>query len=148
MVLSACSVHDQKLVTEAAIAPLNDLDIVHTKIPAVLAEARKQPYAVPEEISCDSLLTAIQDLDDVLGPDLDTPATESNPGLIERGSKKAKSSAVSEIRNTAESILPYRKWIRKLSGAERRSKKVAAAIAAGTIRRAFLKGLKASKNCE
>src|SRR5664280_2970956 len=71
-------------------------------------------------------------------PDLDTPATESNSGLIERGSNEAKSSAVDALRSTTEGIVPFRGWVRKLSGAERYSHKVAASIAAGTVRRAFL----------
>jgi hypothetical protein len=41
----------------------------------------------------------------------------------------------------------FRGWVRKLSGAERYSKQVAAAIAAGSIRRAFLKGLGQAAAC-
>jgi hypothetical protein len=37
--------------------------------------------------------------------------------------------------------------VRKLSGAERHSKQVAASIAAGTARRAFLKGMATSQQC-
>jgi hypothetical protein len=37
--------------------------------------------------------------------------------------------------------------VRKLSGAERYSKQVAAAIAAGTVRRAFLKGMAQASAC-
>jgi len=40
-----------------------------------------------------------------------------------------------------ESLIPYRSWVRKLSGAERASKAVAAAISAGMVRRGFLKGM-------
>jgi len=43
--------------------------------------------------------------------------------------------------------VPFRGWLRKLSGAELHSKKVAKAIAAGTIRRAFIKGIKSTKQC-
>lgn len=147
LALSACATHDRSLVADAATTPLNDLNLVHAEIPAALAEAQKQPYAIPIEMTCDSLSAAIRELDSALGPDLDTPATESNPGLIERGSNEAKSFAAGSLRSTAEGIVPFRGWIRKLSGAERYSKKVAASIAAGTIRRAFLKGLKMSKEC-
>lgn len=145
--LSACAAHDQTRVTDAATSPLNDLNLIQTEIPAVLTEAQNQPYAIPTEISCNSLATEIQDLDSALGPDIDTPATESNPGLIERGTNAAKNSAFSTLQNSSESIVPFRGWIRKLSGAEKYSKKVAASIAAGTLRRAFLKGLKVSKEC-
>jgi hypothetical protein len=43
--------------------------------------------------------------------------------------------------------VPFRGWVRKLSGAERYSRQVAAAIAAGAARRAFLKGLAQGKGC-
>ena len=75
-----------------------------------------------------------------LGADLDTPATGSNPSLIERGASDA-------LRNAAEGVIPFRGWVRKLSGAERYSREVAAAIAAGTIRRAYLKGIGAAAGC-
>jgi hypothetical protein len=147
LALSACATHDQSSVTDAATAPLGDFNLVHADIPTVLAEAQKQPYLIPVDVSCHALSAAILDLDAALGPDLDTPATESNPGLIERGSNEAKNSAVDALRSTTEGIVPFRGWIRKLSGAERYSHKVAASIAAGTVRRAFLKGLKVSKAC-
>jgi len=44
-------------------------------------------------------------------------------------------------------VIPFRGWIRKLTGAERYSKRVAAAITAGAVRRAFLKGVRVMKNC-
>lgn len=44
-------------------------------------------------------------------------------------------------------MIPFRGWVRKLSGAERHSRKVEAAIAAGTVRRAFLKGVAITKDC-
>lgn len=47
----------------------------------------------------------------------------------------------------AEGIVPFRGWVRKLSGAERYAKEVAAAITAGTIRRAYLKGLGQAAGC-
>ena len=44
------------------------------------------------------------------------------------------------MRRTVEGFVPFRSWLRKLSGAEKHSKQVAAAITAGAIRRAYLKG--------
>ena len=145
--LSACAARDQTRVTDAATSPLNDLNLIQTEIPAVLTKAQNQPYAIPTDISCNSLATEIQDLDSALGPDIDTPATESNPGLIERGTNAAKNSVFSTLQSTTESIVPFRGWVRKLSGAEKYSKKVAASISAGILRRAFLKGFKVSKEC-
>lgn len=147
LVLVACASQTQSGVADVAATPLNDLNVVHAEIPAVLAEAQKEPYSVPSDRSCASLEAGVRALDQVLGPDLDAPASASNPGLIERGSSAVGTAAVDALRRTAEGVVPYRGWVRKLSGAERYSKQVAAAIAAGTVRRAFLKGLRASTEC-
>jgi hypothetical protein len=147
LVLVACTTQKQPEVVAAAATPLSDLNVVHADIPAALVEAQKEPYSVPSDQSCASLDARVRALDEVLGPDLDAPATASNPGLIERGSRAAVSAGVGALRQTAEGIVPFRGWVRKLSGAERYSKQVASAIAAGTIRRAFLKGLRVSKEC-
>lgn len=145
--LSACAASDPKDISDAVTAPLGDLNLVHGEIPAVLVEAERQPYALPKDSSCEALEREIRGLDAALGPDLDAPASDSNPSLIERGSDEAKSAAIGTIRRTTEGVVPFRRWIRKLTGAERYSKKVRAAIVAGTARRAFIKGLRVSKGC-
>lgn len=147
LALSACASSDKARVSDAATAPLSDLNLVHADIPPALLQAQKQPYALPADLGCTTLQTEVQELDAVLGPDLDAPPSDTNPGLIERGSSEAKNAAVGALRHTTESVVPFRGWVRKLTGAERYSKKVAAAIAAGTVRRAFLKGLKVTKEC-
>ena len=116
-------------------------------IPPVLRTAAKSPYAVPAGNTCDALVDEVKALDEVLGSDLDTPPSAANPGLVERGAKEVGNAAVGALKNTAEGLVPFRGWVRKLSGAERYSKEVAAAIAAGTVRRAYLKGLGEAKGC-
>jgi hypothetical protein len=145
--LSACSTTTQSSIGTAATMPLNDLNIVRADIPDALEQAQKQPYAVPADQSCPAISLQIRALDEVLGADLDTPATDANPSLIERGSGTAKNYALGALQRTAEGVVPFRSWVRKLSGAERYSKHVAAAIAAGTARRAFLKGIGTTHGC-
>lgn len=147
LVLAACTTQQQSEFVDAAATPLGDLNVVHAEIPAALVEAQTKPYSVPSDQGCASLEASIRALDEVLGSDLDAPPSADNPGLIERGSSAAGTAAVGALRSTAESVVPFRRWVRKLSGAERYSKQVAAAIAAGTVRRAFLKGLRISKEC-
>jgi len=144
---AACTTQNQSAIVDATTSPLRDINLVHAEIPAVLAEAQKAPYGVPADYGCSSLESDIRALDEVLGPDLDAPATADNPGLIERGTKAAGSAAFGALRSTAEGIVPFRGWVRKLSGAERYSNKVSAAITAGVARRAFLKGIHVSKEC-
>ena len=132
---------------DAAISPLHDLNLVRAPIPAALAAAQKAPYAMPPDASCSGIAAEVSSLDAVLGADLDTPATSKNPSLIERGSDTAGEALVGVVRSTAEGVIPFRSWVRKLTGAEHYSKEVAAAITAGTVRRGFLKGLGQSSGC-
>lgn len=127
-------------VGQAATQPLQDLNVVRAEIPPALVAAQKSPYALPADRSCAAIGTEVQALDAVLGADLDTPSTERNPSLVERGAGDA-------LRNAAEGVIPFRGWVRRLTGAERYSREVAAAIAAGTIRRAYLKGFGQSAGC-
>jgi predicted small secreted protein len=145
--LAACASTSPKDVSQAATTPLSDLNLVRADIPPVLAAAQKAPYAAPADKSCAALASEVQALDAALGADLDTPATPSNPSLVERGTGAAGDAAVGAVRGAAEGVIPFRGWVRKLTGAERYSREVAAAIAAGTIRRAYLKGLGQAVAC-
>ena len=89
-----------------------------------------------------SLTAEVRALDEVLGPDLDTPPSADDPGLLERGTTAVGGEAMGTVKGTAEDVVPLRHWVRKLSGAERYSKKLQAAIVAGTVRRSFLKGIR------
>ncbi|MFM2055915.1 MAG: hypothetical protein RLY71_300 [Pseudomonadota bacterium] len=147
LTLSACATKDQAHLKDAALAPLNDLNLVHAEIPPTLVAAQRQPYAMPVEPDCARLAQEIEGLDAVLGLDLDAPASDDRPSLIERGVGEVQKTAIGSVRRTTESLVPFRSWVRKLSGAERYSRKVTAAITAGTVRRAFLKGLRAGQAC-
>lgn len=131
----------------AATTPLSDLNIVRADIPEILVDAQKHPYLAPADSNCETLVVEIHKLDEVLGADLDTPASDNKPSLLDRGSEVAEDQAVGAVQRTAEGLIPFRGWVRKLSGAERYSKRVAASITAGSVRRAFLKGLAASRDC-
>ncbi len=133
---------------KAVEAPLADLNLVQEKIPAVLAAAMRAPYALPSERTCPALANEVRGLDAALGADLDTPPTAANPGLVERSSNMVGDATNDALRGAAESVIPFRGWVRKLDGAERHSKEVAAAIAAGSVRRAFLKGVGQALSCE
>jgi hypothetical protein len=162
MGMTACATHEsspavvgpnahpglQSQVTDAATSPLTDLNLIRADIPPVLIAAQKAPYAVPADAGCASLTVQVEAIDAVLGADLDVPPSDTNPGLIPRGQEAATKSAVGAIRGAAEGLIPYRSWVRKLSGAERYSREVSAAIAAGIVRRSFLKGLGQAAGCQ
>ncbi len=145
--LAGCSTTDQERVGSTVATPLNDLNLVNAAIPEVLAAAQRGPYALPADHGCEALAAEIKALDDALGPDLDAPPGEANRGLLERGTEATSGAAIGALQRTAEGVIPFRGWVRKLTGAERYSKRVAAAITAGGVRRAFLKGVRAMGTC-
>ena len=145
--LTACASTEPQRVTDVAATPLRDFNLSSTVIPPVLAEAKKQPYVAPYDQSCAALQQQVGLLDEVLGPDLDAdPAAD--PGKVEKAKNAVGNAAVGALQKTVEGAIPFRGWVRKLSGAERHSEEVAAAIAAGTARRAFLKGIAFNKACQ
>ena len=148
LALSACVAGDQHKFSSAVATPLTDLNLVQDRIPEALMVAKQEPYRVPADQSCDSLTDQIDALDEALGADLDKDATLADPGLIERGTTMAHDEAFAAITRTVEGVVPFRSWVRKLTGSERHSKRIAAAIAAGGIRRAFLKGIRVARLCQ
>lgn len=111
-------------VGRAITSPLSDLNLVKANIPPQLAAARQAPYALPTDRSCQALAEQVRSLDAVLGADLDTPSTSTNPSLIERGAGAAKKGAIGAVRGAAEDVVPMRSWVRKLTGAEKYSREV------------------------
>jgi len=130
---------DSNVVGDVVSGPFKDLNLMKTDIPPVLVDLHGQPYNPPADGTCNGLATEVTALDEVLGPDLDvvTPVGKSVSG-----------SAAKALTQASHSLVPYRSWIRKLSGAEKRAERLAAALLAGTARRAFLKGLGVAQGCE
>ncbi|HEV2531677.1 hypothetical protein [Phenylobacterium sp.] len=123
-------------------APLRDLNVLRTKIPAALLEAMADPYyRPPGKLSCDDITIMIEPLDASLGPDLDTP--KPGEAMRDRGT----TTAFGLVAGATSGVIPFRSWVRKLTGAERHDSYVTAAITAGAVRRAYLKGLGESRGC-
>jgi hypothetical protein len=134
-------------VGQAAITPLSDLNVVQEAIPEALRSAEQGPYAAPQEPGCAAIANEVKALDEALGADLDDPNIREKPSLLTRGTDLAENAGVSAVRRTVEGFVPFRSWLRKLSGAEKHSKAVASAITAGSIRRAYLKGRGDAMGC-
>ena len=142
LALAACASTDSGKVTAAATTPLSDLNLVNAPIPELLQAAQRAPYAVPADRGCPALAELVKALDEALGPDIDAPPG-TEPGLLEKGGDLA----VDALQRSAAGLVPFRSWVRKLTGAEQYSRQVAAAIAAGGVRRGFLKGLQQAGGC-
>lgn len=130
-------------LNDAVASPLYDINVLKTKIPVVLLEARDRPYQMPAPLTCREIASLIEPLDEALGPDLDLPPSDENPSLLDRSGNLA----TGAVQGAAESLIPLRGWVRRLSGAEQHDRLVREAIVAGGVRRAFLKGLGRAGNC-
>jgi len=146
--LAACASPQQDRLGSIAATPLTDLNLNESAIPTILLQAKLQPYAAPVDQTCAALLAQVNVLDEVLGPDLDVPEPVVETGTGARAVSTVSNAAVGAVQRTVEGAIPFRGWLRKLSGAERHSREVAAAITAGTVRRGYLKGVAFAHDCK
>jgi len=122
---------------DVAKTPINDLNVGRDgEIPALLITATDDPYTLKGLAKCRQIAGAIQELDEVLGPDIDLPSPERDRVNAGRVGKWV-----------VASFIPFRGLIREVSGANAQDRKVNAAIQAGLTRRGFLKGVGATKGC-
>ena len=127
-------------------APLEDLNIKRVEIPVALIRAQDNPYDLSRMTHCEAIAGEVGSLDDALGPDLDEPPPPPN-SQGERGADFAARQTLNAVRDASSSLIPFRGWVRRLSGAERHNMAVQAAIRAGTSRRSYLKGIGMRMNC-
>lgn len=150
---------------QAAQTPLEDINIKRQAIPEKLEQVSANPYALPTPVNCASVTGEIASLDTVLGPDfimvagggmndslsstyknLHNVSWQNKDQYIDHSSSFIQQRAADEVKSHA-SILPYRHWLRWISGADAHAKKVAQAYEAGKLRRAFLKGVAVNLHC-
>jgi len=111
------------------------LGLTGADVPPLLKEVRHDPYALPADMSCPGVLSRISALDQVLGPDLDTPRTE-------------KTKNAPDVMAGVRSILPYGGVVRLFTRADHKDRELTQAALAGWERRGFLKGLARNLGCE
>ncbi|WP_114952763.1 hypothetical protein [Sphingosinicella terrae] len=140
LALPACATNpnDRSPVESAATQPLRDTRLVDDRIPEALQRAAAAPYSAQGLGGCAPIGAEIRQLDAALGPDADAPGTEPGRGAAV---------AAAATRAAMSAIIPGLGLVRVVSGADRQEQRVEAAIHAGSIRRAYLKGLGAARGC-
>lgn len=121
---------------DIAKTPVTDLNISKEQIPQLLIDAQREPYTLTGLRGCNQLIAEVEQFDALLGPDLDLPQAESermNAGRI--------------AQTVVGSFIPFRGLIREVSGANEHRARVEAAIQAGLVRRAYLKGVGQLRDC-
>lgn len=129
-----------KKAENIATQPARDVGIEKTKIPSVLTDAVRQPYAAPAPNSCKGITADIAELNEALGPDF-----TGNPTDNEDKFGRLASAGAGAVVN---SLIPFRGLVREVSGAAPAERRLDAAINAGTARRGYLRGLAQAKGCK
>lgn len=130
---------------DAALTPLEDLNLRRREIPPLLA-AMPNPYDLPPELSCGALEQMIAELDGVLGPDWDAPKPDDRL-RTEILADEAADAALGAVESGVTGWIPFRGLIRKATGAESHEKKYNRAYKIGAQRRTYLKGYGLAKGC-
>ncbi len=120
--------------------PLSDINIKKKNVPDLLEDAIERPYSLAGLRSCPRIQTAVRNLDAVLGDDIDAIEEKT------RGEKRG-NSAGHVAKSIVGSLIPFEGVIREISGANNHERQWQIAIYAGSVRRAFLKGVGLQKGC-
>lgn len=129
---------DQVSASDVATTPLSDFNIKKDEVPAVLVTAREKPYSLGGMTRCTAITTEISQLDAVLGDDIDISRDDGGSNI----------SVGNVAKSLVRSLIPFGGVIRELSGANAQERKWEEAIYAGSVRRAFLKGIGQQRGCK
>ena len=120
--------------------PLKDLNLIQPKIDPAIERIMAAPYSLQGMKTCSQYRTAVKRLTEVLGPDVDAAENQHK-------AKSPAEQALSLGESAAGSLIPFSGVIRRLSGAEAKQNYAKAAIFAGSLRRAYIKGTARAKGC-
>lgn len=123
-------------IVDVALTPLSDLNLARDPIPPILVWALENPYTNDGLEDCSAIRAHIADLDAVLGDDIDTEAPDER-----------RLTATSVAQRAIGMFIPFRGIIREISGANEHEHDFRQAIAAGLMRRSYLKGLGEARGC-
>ena len=131
-------------VTDAAYSPLRDVNLIRPEIPIVLRNLH-YPYSTATLTDCAAVTREIGNLDAVLGPESYQPGPNRN--IWDRSGDFVEEQAIEAVQGTAQDLIPFRSWVRRISGASRAEREALRAVANGQQRRTFLRGYGASLGC-
>jgi hypothetical protein len=132
-------------VGDAALTPLNDLNLRREPIPPRL-EAIRSPYEPIKRRDCIGIGAEVSELTAILGADVDVAA---RPGetLGQKTGDGAATLALNGVKDAVTGFIPYRSLVRIASGASEHERELRAAYERGVQRRAYLKGVGLALGC-
>lgn len=101
-------------VSGAASIPLRDVGLMRPEIPLLLRNLQ-YPYATASLTDCNAVTREISQLDGVLGPESYQPARTATSGTA----AAVEDQAIQAAENTAEDLIPFRSWVRRISSQPR-----------------------------
>lgn len=131
-------------ITDAAYIPLRDVNMIRPQIPLLL-RSLQYPYSTATLTDCAAISHEIGELDAVLGPESYQPGPNRN--VWDRSGDFLEEQTIDAAQNTAQDVIPFRSWVRRLSGANAAEREALRAVANGQQRRTFLRGYGASMGC-
>jgi hypothetical protein len=130
---------------DAALTPLNDLNLRRTQIPPFL-DAIISPYEPVKVLTCGAIASDVITLTEILGADSDAmPGPEDSMG--QQLGDEAADFALDTVSSTVTDFIPFRSVVRQISGATAWERRLRNAYERGIQRRAYLKGIGASMGC-
>ncbi len=148
LALAACSsgrtADTRRGVTDAAYTPLRDVGLMRPEIPLLLRNLQ-YPYSTAALSDCAAITHEIGQLDAVLGPESYQPGPSRN--IWDRSGDFVEEQVIDAAEGTAADLIPFRSWVRRISGASRAEREALRAVANGQQRRTFLRGYGASLGC-
>lgn len=146
--LAACSTgrtaDTRRGVTDAAYIPLRDVNVMRPEIPLLLRNLQ-YPYSTATLTDCAAVTRELAALDGVLGPESYQAGPDRN--IWDRSGDFVEDQVIDAAEDTASDLIPFRSWVRRLSGANRAEREALRAVANGQQRRTFVRGYGASLGC-
>ena len=122
--------------------PFRDLNLIKDEIPPPLLAIMDAPYDLTGISTCKQLNKAVGRLTAALGPDVDSAAARNAKG------ETSTEFVLSGAQSIVGGLIPGMGIVRKITGAEAAQKKANAAVLAGSLRRAYMKGTMQAKGCK
>lgn len=133
-------------IGDAALQPLNDLNLRKVPIPALLKNMPTPYYSFP--VGCEQISHEVSQLTLILGDDIDIHIErDDDPTISEEAGEEISDTALDTVRDVSTSPIPFRSLVRRATGAKAYDKKVRRAYERGLQRRAFLKGVGLASGC-
>ncbi|HMO75168.1 MAG TPA: hypothetical protein PKD48_07470 [Sphingopyxis sp.] len=111
------------------------------EVPEKLLAIQDDPYSLAGLGRCAAIIREVEELNAVLGPDINERAEDSTARKRERTAGRVAGSV-------AGSIIPFGGLIGEVTGANAERRRYAVAVYAGTVRRGFLKGVGLERGCK